>query len=586
MPRKYYTEALKSPELMHKIILFCVAWWMTAAISVIQSKSISRPDSYPQYFRLSSIEQLQRRQGYRQLQFYLKPKVSSATINLSPFTLTFQFSNKTENAGKDYLSSKDVDFLSAYTEKYLADAYRRADMSGADVAVKLTNDKTLLQKGTTIPYISVLKYTGYANFTSSVPFTPLYTEVLDYVTETAFQNELYLQGIKRSANSSLEGTFANIDSVTYSKTTAQATDTNQLVLAAPGTNNTGHEYSGTNKTEGSNKYYEGSGTNKTDGVEISSTTKSDASNSDVSVIVGAVFGGLALLVVVSIVVVYAKRRQRKKSGDLKGGGNTPKSTQLENIGDSGESLERKLGCAEAENFPKQNGDSEGDLSTRQNTASDVLLPSPKSKFFKAFKLKSPKRDTKKGLKLHHEEPIRNFDYASYASSSYYPDASDARSYMDQSGASSVAPPSIFVYSVGGEERKIGASLHGEYDEQHVTDPDNFSIAEMSAMDEERFDNVLQIQAVDSVTGDSFMLPSSQEDKAAEDSLLENYWDERSSGFSLGYSIEGDTLTSTAGDSLNPSRERTFTIEKNILVENKQSLNEMEEGHKKPDTASI
>ena len=94
LPRKYYTEALKSPELMHKIILFCAAWWMTAAISVIQSKSISRPDSYPQYFRLSSIEQLQRRQGYRQLQFYLKPKVSSATINLSPFTLTFQFSNK------------------------------------------------------------------------------------------------------------------------------------------------------------------------------------------------------------------------------------------------------------------------------------------------------------------------------------------------------------------------------------------------------------------------------------------------------------------------------------------------------------
>jgi preprotein translocase subunit SecY len=52
----------------------------------------------------------------------------------------------------------------------------------------------------------------------------------------------------------------------------------------------------------------------TEGAAVSNTSaNSDASRRKFPIIIGTVFGGLALLVIVSIVIVFAKRRERKQT---------------------------------------------------------------------------------------------------------------------------------------------------------------------------------------------------------------------------------------------------------------------------------
>jgi len=564
--RKYCIETPKLLEVVRKIVVF-VAAWLIASASMMQSTSISpRLGSNHRY--VSSNGHLRRLQNLRHVQISLKPEVTSATIYLNPFSLIFQFSNTTETAVSSNFDSYEVDFLTSYTETYLEEEYRTADMSDADVSVKLTNDESFTQIGRTVKDRNILTFTGYANFTSSTTFIPLYEELLDYVTERAFQNEeLYLDGIKTSANGSLGDSFSKVVSVTYSLSNKSLDKTQNSETPETsrgfGANKTDTESSNTTSVESDTPSQgEDSGTSMTESAAVSSTSaNTDASRRKFPIIIGTVFGGLALLVIVSIVIVFAKRRERKQT-----------FSQLDNAKEV--SHEYDTAHKQAEKSP---------------TNSLVRI------FMKGFKLISPNRDTKGGkMNWHNDKDKCKFDYLSYASSANIQDASDARSYMDQSGSSSVAPPSIFVYSVGGEERKIGASLGGENEELGLSDPDNFSLAEMSVMDEERFDSVLQIQAVDSVTGGSFGLPSQEDKEEAEETFMENYWDEKSSGFSLGYSVEGDTdtLQSAAGDTMNPTRDRTFTIEKKILVEDKQTLNDAEvdqsrkENLEKMDTASI
>ena len=590
--RKYCIETPKLLEVVRKIVVF-VAAWLIASASMMQSTSISpRLGSNHRY--VSSNGHLRHLQNLRHDQISLKPEVTSATIYLNPFSLIYQFSNTTETAVSSNFDSYEVDFLTSYTETYLEEEYRTADMSDADVSVKLTNDESFTQIGRTVKDRNILTFTGYANFTSSTPFIPLYEELLDYVTERAFQNEeLYLDGIKTSANGSLGDSFSKVVSVTYSLSNKSLDKTQNSETPETsrgfGANKTDTESSNTTSVESDTPSQgEDSGTSMTESAAVSSTSaNTDASRRKFPIIIGTVFGGLALLVIVSIVIVFAKRRERKQT-----------FSQLDNAKEV--SHEYDTAHKQAEKSPTnslvlQNGDNQDELVAKNCNSSDTLLHSPKRIFMKGFKLISPNRDTKGGeMNWHNDKDKCKFDYLSYASSANIQDASDARSYMDQSGSSSVAPPSIFVYSVGGEERKIGASLGGENEELGLSDPDNFSLAEMSVMDEERFDSVLQIQAVDSVTGGSFGLPSQEDKEEAEETFMENYWDEKSSGFSLGYSVEGDTdtLQSAAGDTMNPTRDRTFTIEKKILVEDKQTLNDAEvdqsrkENLEKMDTASI
>jgi hypothetical protein len=52
----------------------------------------------------------------------------------------------------------------------------------------------------------------------------------------------------------------------------------------------------------------------TEDAAVSNTSaNSDASRRKFPIIIGTVFGGLALLVIISIVIVFAKRRERKQT---------------------------------------------------------------------------------------------------------------------------------------------------------------------------------------------------------------------------------------------------------------------------------
>jgi len=487
----------------------------------------------------------------RYLQFFTNKEGTAATLNLTAFTLTFGFSNTTKtNKNINNLTSEDLSFLTSYTEQYLGDVYRRKYLNSFDSSVNLT--KIILSPLETSSF--AISYDGVANFSATQPFPQLTADSLEYVTMQAFQDSsesFYVDGIKNHARDSPDDVLAYINSVNYSTFSITPPSTNQKGTEGFGTSGNDSTISAANQTSGSN---------------ASDSNQKSAENFTgikTGVIVASVMGGVALLLV-ALGGMFLKRRLRQKN-DRTSGEISDRAVPSEQVipsdqaNDSNSKSPRVVpsnqeygGNHSFESPLTFQGEGEGNdeesISKNNMVDTTVLLYSPKRKYFtelsKSIGMKLPKKKNKnKVLKFGNEEHFQNFESPN-ASSAYHPSDS---SFMDQSGASSIAPPSILVSSIGGEERQTSGDIG--------LDIDNASITEMSLMDEDRFQRVLQIQAVDDFTGNSFVLPSNQYgvEAGAIENPFENYWDEKSAGFSLGYSVDGDcnTIQSTAGDSLIP-----------------------------------
>ena len=567
-------KALSSFRMGYNILICYFVWYLpnnkNAVLAEYNTKSL--PLKIPR-----------RIEKNRYLQFFTNKEGTAATLNLTAFTLTFGFPSSTKtNKNINNLTSEDLSFLTSYTEQYLEDVYHRKYLNSFDSSVNLTN--IILSPLETSSF--ALSYVGVANFSATQPFPQLTTDSLEYVTMQAFQGSskaFYLDGINNHASDSPDNVLAHINSVNYSIFSTTPTSTNQKGTESTTPTSTNQKDTAGFDTSGNDSKV--SGENQTSGANATDSNQKSAENSTgikTGVIVASVMGGVALLVV-ALGGIILKRRLRQKhdhaSGEISDRvvpseqviptdeANDPNSKSLRVVPSYQEysgnhSFDIEGGGLNNISFQGASVDNDEESTSKNNMVdTTILLSSPKRKYFtelsKSIGKKLPKKKKKtKVLKLGNEEHFQNFESpnASYA---YEPSDS---SFMDQSGASSIAPPSILVSSIGGEDRQTSGDIG--------LDMDNASITEMSLMDEDRFQRVLQIQAVDDSTGNSFVLPSNQYgvEVGAIENPFENYWDEKSTGFSLGYSVDGDcnTIQSTAGDSLIPKSDHDLLHDKKEL----------------------